>query len=147
MREPPSGWPRIASAVFYREPRSAIDFLRDAFGFEVDLLVEGEDGAVHHSQLNLGGGIVMVSGERAPEDARGGSERRSPESVGRTNTQSMMVFVDDADAHCERARAAGAVIAQEPKTTDYGEGYWVDRSYQAVDLEGHSWWFTQRVSG
>ena len=53
--------------------------------------------------------------------------------------------VDDADAHCERARAAGAVIATEPATQDYGEGYWADRGYEARDLEGHHWWFMQRL--
>ena len=50
-----------------------------------------------------------------------------------------------ADAHCARARAAGAKIHQEPKTTDYGEDYWADRSYEAEDPEGHRWWITQRV--
>ena len=55
------------------------------------------------------------------------------------------MYVDDADAHCERARAAGAVITVEPATQDYGEGYWVERSYEARDLEGHHWWFVQRL--
>ena len=32
-----------------------------------------------------------------------------------------------------------------PETTDYGEDYWADRTYQAVDPEGHVWWFMQRV--
>jgi uncharacterized glyoxalase superfamily protein PhnB len=59
----------------------------------------------------------------------------------------MMVYIDDADAHCAHARASGAVIVQEPQTTDYGEGYWADRSYQAKDPEGHHWWFAQRISG
>ena len=57
------------------------------------------------------------------------------------------VFYDDADAHCERARAAGALIATEPATQDYGEGYWADRSYEAEDPEGHHWWFMQRLRG
>jgi uncharacterized glyoxalase superfamily protein PhnB len=56
-----------------------------------------------------------------------------------------MVFVDDADAHCEHARAGGAKILTEPKTTDYGEDYWTDRGYECEDLDGHHWWFIQRV--
>jgi uncharacterized glyoxalase superfamily protein PhnB len=28
---------------------------------------------------------------------------------------------------------------------DYGADYWADRSYGAVDPEGHLWWFTQRI--
>ena len=56
-----------------------------------------------------------------------------------------MVFVDDAAAHCARARAAGAKIFEEPAIHDYGEDYWADRSYGAIDPEGHLWWFTERV--
>lgn len=64
-RDSPAGWPRIASAAFCAEPRKAIDFLCDAFGFEVELLVESEHGDLLHSQLVLGGGLVMVAGERS----------------------------------------------------------------------------------
>ena len=145
--EPPPGWPRISSAVAYRDAKAAIAFLQAAFGFEVRLLVEGADGDVQHSQLTLGGGLVMVHGERTGDAAHGGIERRSPLSAGGVNTQAMMVFVDDADAHCARARAAGARIVTEPRTTDYGPDHWADRSYQAADPEGHGWWFTQRVRG
>jgi uncharacterized glyoxalase superfamily protein PhnB len=56
-----------------------------------------------------------------------------------------MVYVDDAEAHCARARAAGAKIVEEPTTHDYGEEYWTDRGYEAEDLEGHHWWFYQRL--
>ena len=59
---------------------------------------------------------------------------RSPLAVGGANTQGLAVYVDDADVHCERARAAGAVITTEPATQDYGEGYWVDRSFEARDV-------------
>jgi uncharacterized glyoxalase superfamily protein PhnB len=59
----------------------------------------------------------------------------------------MMVFVDDVDAHCERARAAGATITSEPTTTDHGEEYWADRTYEVEDIEGHRWWFAQRMRG
>jgi uncharacterized glyoxalase superfamily protein PhnB len=61
------------------------------------------------------------------------------------NTQNLMLFVDDVDAHCEVARAAGATIAVEPKDYDYGEEYWADRSYGVIDPEQHLWWFTQRI--
>ena len=70
---------------------------------------------------------------------------RAPGQVGGANTQNMQVYVDDADAHCERARAAGATIVKEPKTVDYGEEYWSDRGYECVDIGGHHWWFYQRL--
>jgi uncharacterized glyoxalase superfamily protein PhnB len=55
--------------------------------------------------------------------------------------------VDDVDAHHARALAAGAEIFREPKTEDYGDDYWSDRSYGAYDPEGHIWFFMQRMRG
>ena len=147
MRPTPPGWPRISTGIFYQDPAAAIDWLCRAFGFEVRLKIQGDDGRIHHSQLAYGEGLVMVGeeGERSlrPE----ATHRKSPRSVGGANTQAMMVFVDDVDAHCAHAREAGATIVSEPQTNDYGEGYWTDRSYEAEDLEGHHWWFCQRLRG
>lgn len=145
MKNAPAGWPRISSALFYREPAKAIDWLCHAFGFEVRLKIEGEGGRIEHSELVYGDGLIMVSGIERHPDKPVASHRASPQSIHGTNTQSLMVYVDDVEAHCARARAAGARIVAEPKTSDYGEDYWTDRTYEAVDLEGHHWWFTQRL--
>ena len=133
--------------MFYDNPNEAIAWLCSAFGFTVRLKIDGEGGRVEHCELDVGNdGLIMVgtSGERARED-RGFAA--SPRALGGKNTQSLAVFVDDADAHCEHARQAGAQILEEPETTDYGEGYWADRTYRACDVEGHHWWFMQRVRG
>ena len=61
------------------------------------------------------------------------------------NTQNMMVYVDDVEAHCSRAREAGATIVTELKTTDYGEDHWADRGYECADIGGHHWWFFERL--
>ena len=68
-----------------------------------------------------------------------------PKQLSGANTQSLCVYVDDAEAHCERARKVGAVIHSEPATVDYGPGYGVDRGYECVDLGGHHWYFVQRI--
>jgi len=142
---PPKGWPRISSALYYDDASKAIDWLCDAFGFEIQMKVEGAGGNIEHSELVLGGGLVMASEAARARDKA--PYRRSPASVGGANTQSVMVFVDDTRAQCERARAAGARIIQEPKVSDYGEDYWMDLSCEAEDLGGHRWWFTQRLRG
>jgi uncharacterized glyoxalase superfamily protein PhnB len=144
MKPTPSGWPRISPGLYYRDPRSMIEWLCNAFGFEVRLKVEGEDGSLHHSELTYGEGLIMVGGERVGPASRWGVDFRSPLGTG-CNTQNLMLYVDDVDAHCERARAAGARIVDEPSLHDYGEEYWADRSYGAADPEGHLWWFSQRV--
>jgi uncharacterized glyoxalase superfamily protein PhnB len=145
MKPTPPDWPRISSGIYYREPAKMIDWLCDAFGFEVRLKVEGDGGEIVHSELTYGEGLIMVGGESNDERTkRWGIKMRSPLTVD-GNTQGMMVFVDDCDAHCAHARKAGAKIIDEPAVHDYGEDYWADRSYGAVDPEGHMWWFTQRV--
>ena len=142
MKNPPDGWPRIAPAVFYDDAAAAIDWLTRAFGFAVRERVENDAGQIVHSQLVLDGGLIMVGQVGLHPDR---TWARSPLTVGGANTQALAVYVDDVDAHCERARAAGAAITVEPATDDYGDGYWMDRSYEARDPEGHHWWFLQRL--
>lgn len=143
MKPPPQGWPRISSALYYDDASAAIDWLCRAFGFEVRLKVEGEGGRIEHSELEFDSGLIMVGSTRSERPDR--AFCRSPQSVQGVNTQSLCICVDDVDAHCERARAAGARITMEPEVHDYGEEYWADRVYEAVDPEGHYWFFMQRV--
>jgi len=145
MKPTPAGWPRISSALVYRDAAAMIDWLCDAFGFEIRLKIEGEGGRIEHSELTWGDdGLIMVCSERLGADVRFGVQMLSPlTAVG--NTQSLMLYVDDVDAHCATARAHGAKIVDEPVVHDYGEDYWSDRSYGASDPEGHLWWFSQRL--
>ena len=144
MNPTPPGWPRISPCIVYRDPARAIDWLCEAFGFEVRLKVEGEGGILVHSELTFGDGLLMVSDERSMA-SKGWGHHKSPKSIGGVVTGSYMVYVDDVVAHCERARKAGATIVTEPKITDYGEEYWSDRAYEARDPEGHTWYFAERL--
>ncbi len=148
MKPTPKGWPRISSAVFYDDAGAAIDWLCRAFGFKVRVRVDGDHGRVEHSELEFGDdGLVMIGSSGGRSDRAVPLPCKSPQSLGGANTQALCLFVDDVDAHCEFARAAGAVIAEEPTTHDHGPEYWADRTYRAVDPEGHHWWFMQRVRG
>lgn len=145
MKPPPPDWPRLSSSLYYQDAASAIDWLCRAFGLAVRLRVEGEGGRIVHSELELGEAVVMV-GQEEPADAtpRFGVRRMSPRTAG-GNTQGLMLYIDDVDAHCAQARAHGATIVDEPAVHDYGEDHWADRSYGALDCDGHFWWFTQRL--
>jgi uncharacterized glyoxalase superfamily protein PhnB len=147
MKKPPEGWPQISSALFYDDAAAAIPWLCHAFGFEVKLKIEGEGGRIEHSELVFGEGLIMVSNTGGKSTRPNPLPCVSPRAVSNQNTQSLCVCVDDADAHCERARKAGAKIVGEPATQDYGDDYWSDRTYRAEDLEGHQWWFMQRLRG
>ena len=143
----PADWPRLSTALFYKDAAKAIDWLCKVFGFEVRLKIEGDGGAIVHSELDFGPDALIMVANEASKHREGTEHCRSPASLGGANTQSIMLFVDDADAHCAHVREHGGTITMEPKTSDYGEDYWSDRSYEAEDLEGHRWWFVQRLRG
>jgi uncharacterized glyoxalase superfamily protein PhnB len=143
MKPTPKGWPRLTSSVFYDDPRAAIDWLGRAFGFEVRLLVEGDGGSIAHSELAFGEALIMVSGSDGAQPWQ--KLFASPRGTGGKVTQALALFVDDVDAHYAQALAAGARVARELSTNDYGDDYWVDRTYGALDPEGHLWWFMQRI--
>ncbi len=141
MQPPPKNWPRLSSALFYDDAGAAIDWLCRAFGFSVRIKVEGEGGRIVHSELELGEGVIMVA------TSGKSSILVSPGSIGGKNTQCLMAYIDDVDAHCATARAAGAKILKEPANQDYGPDHWADRGYEAEDIGGHRWWFAQRLRG
>src|ERR1700736_4647239 len=118
MKNTPKGWPRISASVFYDDAAAAIDWLCKAFGFEVRLKVEGDNGRIEHSELVFGDGVVMV-GQTGGDAGHGDrASRKSPKSLAGANTQSLMLYIDDADAHCAHARESGAIIELEPALHD-----------------------------
>jgi uncharacterized glyoxalase superfamily protein PhnB len=145
MKPTPAGWPRFSSSVVYQDAAAAIDWLCSAFGFEVRIKVEGENGRIEHCELGYGDGLIMLAQENSSAERAWKRSLRSPKTLSGANTQSLMFYVDDAEAHCARARAHGARIVEELAVHDYGDDYWSDRSYGAIDPEGHLWWITQRL--
>lgn len=147
MKNTPPGWPRISASVYYDDPSAAIDWLCKAFGFELRLRVDDDAGRIVHSELTFGDGLIMVGGTEAVKEERASYQHlfRSPRGLGNINTQNLCIFVDDVDAHCAVARAAGGEIFRELSTSDYGDDYWSDRTYGVLDPEGHHWWFMQRM--
>jgi uncharacterized glyoxalase superfamily protein PhnB len=115
-------------SLTYDDAPAAIEWLCRGFGFTKRFVVPRPDGGVMHSELSLGPGVVMVSSAR-PEEGRVG-----PRALAGTSAE-MCVLVDDPDAHCARARAAGARILQEPRDE------YCARGYLAADPEGHKWYF------
>jgi uncharacterized glyoxalase superfamily protein PhnB len=117
----------VVPVLIYPDVREAVDWLGSAFGF-VERVRIGEN---HRSQLSFGEGAVIVG------DVRG--ERRPPRSG--EVTHSVLVRVDDANAHCERAKAHGARILMDPTDFEYGE-----RQYTAEDPAGHQWTFSETLA-
>ena len=129
--------PTFTASLHYRDPKAALAWLERAFGFETTMAIEGPAQApdLCHYEMCVGGrGRLMLGGQWEESS-------KSPMSLGGANTQSVHVMLEaDLDAHCERARAAGAQIIAEPSEQFYG-----DRTYRVADLEGHRWAFSVHV--
>jgi uncharacterized glyoxalase superfamily protein PhnB len=126
------------SAVIYREPKAALEWLTRAFGFEVTMAIDGPPDApemCHYEMAAVGGKGRLMIGAEWSETAR------SPASVGGANTQNVHVMLPGGlDEHCAAAREAGARVVMEPEDQFYG-----DRVYRVLDLEGHAWTFSAKV--
>ncbi len=116
-----------------KDPKAAVDWLCETFGFEKHLVVDDGDGGVGHAQLTLGNCMVMLG-------PVGNSEYDQfvcqPDETSGKVTQAPYIVIDDVDGHCGRARAAGAKVVYGPKE-DGGRGL----MYPCRDPEGHLWNF------
>jgi PhnB protein len=119
---------RIAPYLLYEDGAAAIDFLTNAFGFEETMRMTDDAGAVNHAELSLGDDSIMLGYP--------GPDYKSPRKADHRSAL-VHVYVDDVDAHFERAKAAGAEIVMEPTDQEYG-----DRRYDAKDPEGQLWSFS-----
>ena len=116
----------VIPELVYPDVREAVAWLCAAFGF-AERWTAGE----HRAQLAVGDAAVVVM----TDDGRGRAIPRPPVTHG------VMVRVEDVDAHHERARRHGARILDAPKDFAYGE-----RQYNAEDLAGHRWTFSQTIA-
>jgi uncharacterized glyoxalase superfamily protein PhnB len=112
--------PTVIPVLAYEDPTEAAEWLCAAFGFEVRLRI-----ANHRVQLVVGDGAVIATD--------GGGSGGAGHSV--------LVRVENAGAHHDRAAAAGAHILHPPTDYPYGE-----RQYTAEDLGGHRWTFSQSIA-
>lgn len=134
MALPPPERPSFIPALAYRDNRAALLWLAEAFGFEPSEVLTDASGAIVHAEMSFGSGVVMIGDEWA-------DWTRSPASIAGVNTQRVHVRLErDIDAHCARAQAAGARIVKPPADQFYG-----DRTYMALDPEGHCWTFSLPV--
>ena len=128
--EPQRG-PTIVPQIPYQDVVAALSFLVRAFGFqEVPASrLEGADGVLHHALVEFGDGVIGIG-------TQGAHGAISPQSGG-IESQYVSVAVTDVVAHYQRALAAGARIAREPRGADA-------HAYEAFDPEGHRWRFVHR---
>ena len=119
----------VTPFLYFADVAAAIDWLKNAFGCVERFRMTAPTGVVMHGEVEIGGAPVMV-GNFGPRNAAPPGSVRS----------GVYAYVDNVDAHCERARAAGAEIIEPPAEQPFG-----DRIYLTRDLEGHEWYFAQHL--
>jgi uncharacterized glyoxalase superfamily protein PhnB len=111
----------VIPVIAYVDLGEAVDWLCDVFGFTVRVRI-----ADHRAQLNVGDGALVL--------------RKTDEGFAESG-DSVMVRVEDVDAHYERAKQPGARIAEPPTDFPYGE-----RQYTVEDFAGRVWKFSQSIA-
>ena len=121
----------VTPYLLYEDCEAALEFLSKAFGFQEILRYTGEEGYVNHAEMAVGDGGRIYMGDP-------GEQYRNPRKLGQETVGIYVEVDEDVDALCERARAAGAEITEEPADQEYGH-----RRFPAEDLEGHVWYFAK----
>ncbi len=132
LLETDSKFPGIIPIIYY-EQASSLDWLVAAFGFELGEKLLGPNSAIMHAELIYGDGLIMVG---APVPDR---TWQTPNQSSGILMQSIMVMVDDVEAHHDQACASGAKILVKPE-----ESYGLQR-YRVEDCEGHVWTFARQT--
>jgi uncharacterized glyoxalase superfamily protein PhnB len=120
----------VSPYLYYDDGVAAMDYLVNVFGFEERARAVREDGSLNHGEVVHRGAVIMLG---TPPDGAGHAQV-DPDA---RRDCSLMVYVEDVDAHFEHARDAGAHVVDEPMDQGYG------RVWCGADPEGFRWYFTE----
>jgi len=87
------------------------------------------DGVIGRTQMAVAESVITLG----QPSVHGDSPRHGVSTM-------LYVYVDEVDAHFQRAVAAGANVVLTPDDRPWG-----DRTYQVTDPQGHQWTFAQHV--
>jgi uncharacterized glyoxalase superfamily protein PhnB len=135
-------YPAVIPMIAYENGPAAMDWLARAFGFREKARMTAADGRLSHGEMEAGDGLIMLA---TPSPHYQGPKRHRDEcdSARRWSEvpyiiDGVLVYVENVDAHFQRAREAGATILSEIETGGPG------KRYRAEDIEGHRWMFMER---
>lgn len=107
-------YPAFMAYIVVNDASQAIDFYTAAFGAkERYRLSDPATGKIGHAELDLNGGVLMLS----DENPKWGTQ--SPASLGGSPAK-FCLMVDNADAAVEKAAASGATVVMPPMDMFYG---------------------------
>jgi PhnB protein len=119
----PRGFRMVTPYLVAEDGPALLDFAKQAFGAEEMLRVMTPVGGVH-GEVRIGDSRLMIGG--------GTPGHKFPATL---HPNALHVYVEDADAVCQRALAAGATLIDELRDQEYGE-----RSASVKDAAGNFWY-------
>jgi uncharacterized glyoxalase superfamily protein PhnB len=108
----PDGWHTVTPRIVVHDAKGLVEFLKHVLGATGEYRPDGP------SEVRIGDSVIMIS------DA----------GVRPATTAFLYVYVEDADAACQRALATGARSLETPMATPYG-----DRRGMVEDRWGNTW--------
>jgi len=138
-----ANYPDVIPMIAYEDGPKAMDWLSSAFGFKERARMLGEDGRLSHGEMEAGHGVIMLATPtpdyQAPRRHRAECEPAQRWSTVPYIVDGVLVYVDDVNAHYQRAKQRGATILSDVEADEPG------RRYRAGDVEGHRGLFVERV--
>jgi PhnB protein len=122
MRE---GFHTITPYIAVREAHEVIEFVKEVFGAEGQILGTGSGGGIH-AEYKIGDSMVMIGG--------------AGEWQGTPTPTALHVYVDNVDDVFEKAVKAGATIIRGPADMPYG-----DREASVKDAGGNHWYIAHHL--
>lgn len=123
----PDGYHSITPYLAVEGASKLLDFVKQAFGADEIIRMDGPEGKIGHAEVKIGDSIVMISDP-------------GPTMQGQTFPGMIHLYVDDSDKIYRQAIEAGAISLQEPTDQFYG-----DRSGGVKDAFGNQWWISTHV--
>jgi len=130
----PEGHHTVTPQLTCENAAEAIAWYVRALGAEEIARAVGPDGKVMHAEVRVGDSLIMLN------DAMMGA--KGPRALG-GSPASLWVYVEDCDALFNRAKAAGAQVADGPMG-EMQDQFWGDRSGSLYDPEGYRWTIATR---
>lgn len=118
----PRGFRMVTPYLVAEDGNALIDFVLKAFSAEEALRIPTPNGV--HGEVRIGDSMMMLGG--------GVASKKFPATL---HPSALHVYVEDADAACKKAVAAGATLIDEPRDQEYGE-----RSGTVKDAAGNFWY-------
>jgi PhnB protein len=119
----PRGFHTVTPYLAAEDAPALLEFTKQAFDAEELFRTVGPAGGLH-SEVRIGDSMLMVGG-----GIPGREFRSTPK------THALHIYVEDADAVCKKAVAAGATLIDAPRDQEYGE-----RSGTVKDPAGNIWY-------